>query len=471
MEHCTMPLVLVPSFSFPRPTDPSLIIRITFARAKTLAVQYKIADALYPLFVDDPSVFLYSTNGGSSRVTAISGAFRPFGTFNATAAPTTSSNSLPAPPGNWERQSDYLNRVSTSQGEWRIKFSLFFWGGDERELSEDYMNRISQSAQSLFFVSLPLLTSSSSFSFVSPVFDQVTYSLTFFFFFLSKRTLLVPYCLLGFRPPAYSHHELPSSDGNVYLENNSPLEYRTDDSALGGMINQQQQQNQQNYGHLYNPYQQPPNSPFVDQSRYAHQRETSQDLLLEQQRRRDFANNTFRPPHTRHVDDIPFTSPIHMPSGKPSHFETSSGGVGGYEENNNVLETATSSRSSSPGSRHRQQAPYQQQAVRLISPSAVTMSPPTPRADMPSHYFEDPSTSPYLHRRESGVVFDTPQRVSSPRHHPYAPKPASGKVLFQQHQHPNIRQDQKKSSEELIDHQTPTSLNNHTAAMVNHPTW
>jgi hypothetical protein len=108
-----------------------MIIRITFARAKTLAVQYKIADALYPLFVDDPSVFLYSTNGGSSRVTAISGAFRPFGTFNATAAPTTSPNSLPAPPGNWERQSDYLNRVSTSQGEWRIKFSLFFGGGGQ----------------------------------------------------------------------------------------------------------------------------------------------------------------------------------------------------------------------------------------------------------------------------------------------------------------------------------------------------
>lgn len=306
------------------------------------------------------------------------------------------------------------------------------------------------------------------------MFDRVAYSLTFFFlfFFFSKTNLVLPNRVLGFRPPAYSHHELPSSDGNVYLENNSPLEYRTDDNAVGGMVNQQQQQHQQNYGHLYNQYQQqPPDSPFVDQSRYAHQRETSQDMLLEQQRRRDFANNTFRPPHPRHVDDIPFTSPIHMPSGKPSHFETSSGGVGGYEENNNVLETATSSRSSSPGSRHHQQAPYQQQAVRLISPSAVTMSPPTPRADMPSHYFEDPSTSPYLHRRESGVVFDTPQRVSSPRHHPYAPKPASGKVLFQQHQQPNIRLDQKKSSEELIDHQTPTSLNNHTAAMVNHPTW
>lgn len=81
-----------------------------------LAVQYKIADALYPLFVDDPSMFLYPANGGGpSRVTAISGAFRPFGAFNASAP---SPSSLPAPPGgNWDRPGDYLNRVSTSQGE------------------------------------------------------------------------------------------------------------------------------------------------------------------------------------------------------------------------------------------------------------------------------------------------------------------------------------------------------------------
>ncbi|KAI8638078.1 transcription regulator HTH, apses-type DNA-binding domain-containing protein, partial [Parasitella parasitica] len=32
---------------------------ITFARAKLLAAQYKIQEILYPLFVDDPSVFLY----------------------------------------------------------------------------------------------------------------------------------------------------------------------------------------------------------------------------------------------------------------------------------------------------------------------------------------------------------------------------------------------------------------------------
>lgn len=371
---------------------------ITFARAKTLAVQYKIADALYPLFVDDPSVFLYPTNGGPSRVTAISGAFRPFGTFNAATA-TPSPSSLHAPPGgNWDRQADYLNRVSTSQ---------------------------------------------------------------------------------GFRPPAYSHHDLQSNNDNLYLDNNGPLEYRTaDDNSVSGMVNQPQQP-QPNYGQLYTPYQQqqPPSSPYVDQPRYHHQRETSQDMLAEQQRRRGgeySGGNTFRPPQPRHVDDIPFTSPIHMPSGKPSsasQFETS----GGYEENNNstnTLDTATSSRSSSPGSRHQQQqqAPYQ--AVRLISPSAVTMSPPTPRADMPSHYFEDPSTLPYLHRRES-VVFDTPQRVASPRHHPYAPKPATGKVLFQQQPSIVNRLDQqKRSSEELIEHQqqqqqSPTISN----TLENHTTW
>ncbi|CAO3660445.1 unnamed protein product [Umbelopsis ramanniana] len=374
---------------------------ITFARAKMLAVQYKIADALYPLFVDDPSMFLYPANGGGpSRVTAISGAFRPFGAFNASAP---SPSSLPAPPGgNWDRPGDYLNRVSTSQ---------------------------------------------------------------------------------GFRPPTYSHHDLPSSDENLYLENNAPLDYRTDDNAVGGMVSQQQQHQSHaphSYGQMYSPYQQhSPDSPFVDQSRYAHQRETSQDMMLEQ-RRRDFNNNNnnFRPPQPRHVDDIPpFTSPIHMPSGKPSQFETGGGAGGGgvyNDENHNVLETTASSRSSSPGSRHQlqhhqqQQTPYQQQAVRLISPSAVTMSPPTPRADMPSHYFEESPTSPYLHRRES-AIFDTPQRVASPRHHPYAPKSAPSGKVFQQ---PSIanRLDEKKTSEELVEQQIPTSLSNQNA-MENHHTW
>ncbi|KAI9027144.1 hypothetical protein CLU79DRAFT_740489 [Phycomyces nitens] len=35
---------------------------ITFSRAKDLATKFKIVDLLYPLFVDDPSVFLYASN-------------------------------------------------------------------------------------------------------------------------------------------------------------------------------------------------------------------------------------------------------------------------------------------------------------------------------------------------------------------------------------------------------------------------
>lgn len=35
--------------------------RITFHRAKTLATQYKIVDILHPLFVDNPSNYLYAS--------------------------------------------------------------------------------------------------------------------------------------------------------------------------------------------------------------------------------------------------------------------------------------------------------------------------------------------------------------------------------------------------------------------------
>jgi hypothetical protein len=118
-----------------------------------LAVQYKIADALYPLFVDDPSMFLYPANGGGpSRVTAISGAFRPFGAFNASAP---SPSSLPAPPGgNWDRPGDYLNRVSTSQGEPEISFYTI-WGGVYESTS---FQPICQKNLLFFWDSPPLLT-------------------------------------------------------------------------------------------------------------------------------------------------------------------------------------------------------------------------------------------------------------------------------------------------------------------------
>ncbi|CAG8490536.1 11342_t:CDS:2 [Diversispora eburnea] len=38
---------------------------ITFARAKSLAAQFKISELLYPLFVDDPSIFLHNSYGQS----------------------------------------------------------------------------------------------------------------------------------------------------------------------------------------------------------------------------------------------------------------------------------------------------------------------------------------------------------------------------------------------------------------------
>ncbi|CAG8446575.1 16_t:CDS:2, partial [Scutellospora calospora] len=38
---------------------------ITFQRAKTLAAQFKISELLYPLFVDDPSIFLHNSYGPS----------------------------------------------------------------------------------------------------------------------------------------------------------------------------------------------------------------------------------------------------------------------------------------------------------------------------------------------------------------------------------------------------------------------
>jgi hypothetical protein len=47
--------------------------RITFQRAKTLAAQFKISELLYPLFVDDPSIFLHNSYGPpmSTRIPSI----------------------------------------------------------------------------------------------------------------------------------------------------------------------------------------------------------------------------------------------------------------------------------------------------------------------------------------------------------------------------------------------------------------
>ncbi|RCH91638.1 hypothetical protein CU098_000884, partial [Rhizopus stolonifer] len=68
---------------------------ITFARAKLLAAQYKIQEVLYPLFVDDPGVFLYSTtlHNPTNRISSYRSSF---------------GNS-------WDRHSTHLNENPCSQ--------------------------------------------------------------------------------------------------------------------------------------------------------------------------------------------------------------------------------------------------------------------------------------------------------------------------------------------------------------------
>ncbi|RUS24210.1 hypothetical protein BC938DRAFT_473946 [Jimgerdemannia flammicorona] len=73
---------------------------IQFSRAKFHATQYKITDLLYPLFVDDPGVFLYSspvaTSASASRIPQFSGSYRQHPCLN------TFNN--PNNPSTWDRQ-------------------------------------------------------------------------------------------------------------------------------------------------------------------------------------------------------------------------------------------------------------------------------------------------------------------------------------------------------------------------------
>jgi hypothetical protein len=78
--------------------------RITFARAKLLAAQYKIQEILYPLFVDDPSVFLYATAlhnpMAASRMNGLNGyraQQQPYHSFHTSNTNTTNTPS-------WDRQ-------------------------------------------------------------------------------------------------------------------------------------------------------------------------------------------------------------------------------------------------------------------------------------------------------------------------------------------------------------------------------
>lgn len=85
---------------------------ITFARAKLLAAQYKIQEILYPLFVDDPSVFLYATAlhnpMSNSRMNSLNG-YR----FN------SNGNSNSSPYQQWDRQLSMPNHDHNSSKGYR----------------------------------------------------------------------------------------------------------------------------------------------------------------------------------------------------------------------------------------------------------------------------------------------------------------------------------------------------------------
>lgn len=69
------------------------INRVTFSRAKTLASQYKISDILYPLFVNDPSVFLYSNAVPNTPRPASFGRHTPQRSVSSNTSITWQSNS------------------------------------------------------------------------------------------------------------------------------------------------------------------------------------------------------------------------------------------------------------------------------------------------------------------------------------------------------------------------------------------
>lgn len=64
---------------------------VTFSRAKSLAIQYNILDQLYPLFVDDPSMYLYHYNYFPYPI------YAPAPPSSPTSSTTTSAPTTPLP--------------------------------------------------------------------------------------------------------------------------------------------------------------------------------------------------------------------------------------------------------------------------------------------------------------------------------------------------------------------------------------
>ncbi|KAL9557446.1 hypothetical protein MBANPS3_001386 [Mucor bainieri] len=99
---------------------------ITFVRAKLLAAQYKIQEILYPLFVEDPSVFLYATALhnpiNASRMNGLNSyRTQQYGSFNSSSSPsnavtggaTSNASAIhPTSPTNWDRHNNESNTSS-----------------------------------------------------------------------------------------------------------------------------------------------------------------------------------------------------------------------------------------------------------------------------------------------------------------------------------------------------------------------
>lgn len=105
-----------------------------------MSAQYKIQEILYPLFVDDPSVFLYTTALHnpitSSRMNGLNGYNRTqqYGSFSSSsvtsagpgAASNSSSSANPTSPTNWDRHNSENTSSSKSFFLTRVRLNSIY---------------------------------------------------------------------------------------------------------------------------------------------------------------------------------------------------------------------------------------------------------------------------------------------------------------------------------------------------------
>jgi hypothetical protein len=102
---------------------------ITFTRAKDLATKFKIVDILYPLFVEDPSVFLSVPPPPPSTSSTTNGGVLPMmlPSSNPSARVYNSNgNFSPINMQTWDRQQPYLPSITNQQQQDQSKDILMF---------------------------------------------------------------------------------------------------------------------------------------------------------------------------------------------------------------------------------------------------------------------------------------------------------------------------------------------------------